>query len=53
MYAIRWNPFNADESATLNSSEVSFYKGVPVFKKAAGGRSGSFGAIFLTLKVVG
>lgn len=34
MYAIRWNPFNADESATLNSSEVSFYKGVPVFKKA-------------------
>ena len=48
MNAIGWNPFNIDESATLNSSKVSFYKGVPVFRTAAGGRSGSFGAIFLT-----
>ena len=48
MNAIGWNPFNTDESATLNSSKVSFYKGVPVFRTAAGGRSGSFGAIFLT-----
>ena len=48
MRAIGWNPFNTDESATLNSSKVSFYKGVPVFRTAAGGRSGSFGAIFLT-----
>ncbi len=48
MNVIGWNPFNTDESATLNSSKVSFYKGVPVFRTAAGGRSGSFGAIFLT-----
>ena len=48
MNAIGWNPFNTNESATLNSSKVSFYKGVPVFRTAAGGRSGSFGAIFLT-----
>ena len=47
MNAIGWNPFNTNESATLNSSKVSFYKGVPVFRTAAG-RSGSFGAIFLT-----
>lgn len=47
MNDIGWNPFNSDESATLNSNSVSFYKGVPVFRTAAGGRSGSFGAIFL------
>ena len=47
MNAIGWNPFNIDETATLNSSKVSFYKGVPVFRTASGGRSGSFGAIFL------
>ena len=47
MNAIGWNPFNSDEIATLNSSKVSFYKGVPVFRTASGGRSGSFGAIFL------
>lgn len=47
MKAIGWNPFNADESATLDSSRASFYKGVPVFR-TAGKRSGSFGAIFLT-----
>jgi hypothetical protein len=29
MNAIGWNPFNTDESATLNSSKVSFYKGGP------------------------
>ena len=38
---------NADESATLNSSKVSFYKGAPVFRTNLG-RSGSFGAIFLS-----
>ncbi len=48
MNAIGWNPFNTDESVVLNSSKVSFYKGVPVFRTAAGSRSGSFGAIFLT-----
>ena len=46
MNAIGWNPFNTDESATLNSSKVSFYKGVPVFRTNME-RSGSFGAIFL------
>ena len=48
MVAIGWNPFNENEAATLNSNKVSFYKGVPVFRTNAGGRSGSFGAIFLT-----
>ena len=48
MDSIEWNPFNSDESATLDSDKVSFYKGVPVFRTAADGRSGSFGAIFLT-----
>ena len=47
MNAIEWNPFNADESATINSSKVSFYKGVPVFRKTLNDRSGSFVAIFL------
>ena len=47
MCNINWNPFNTDESATLNSSSISFYKGVPVFRTTAE-RSGSFGAIFLT-----
>lgn len=47
MNAIGWNPFNTNESATLNSSKVSFYKGVPVFRTAESERPGSFGAIFL------
>ena len=46
MNAIGWNPFNTNETATLNSSKVSFYKGVPVFRTNME-RSGSFGAIFL------
>jgi len=41
MNRIGWNPFNADESAVFKSSNISFYKGVPVFLKDAG-RSGSF-----------
>lgn len=48
MNSIGWNPFNDNESDVQNSSKVSFYKGVPVFRTASGGRSGSFGAIFLT-----
>ena len=48
MDAISWNPFNSNETLTLRSRKVSFYKGVPVFRTATGGRSGSFGAIFLT-----
>ena len=46
MNAIGWNPFKTDKSATLNSSKVSFYKGVPVIRTNME-RSGSFGAIFL------
>ena len=46
MNAIGWNPFNTDESASLNSRKVSFYKGVPVFRNNME-RSGSFGFIFL------
>ncbi|QVK17039.1 RHS repeat-associated core domain-containing protein [Mycoplasmatota bacterium] len=45
--AIGWNPFNKSEDKVLNSSNVSFYKGAPVFS-TNGGRSGSFGAIFLS-----
>ena len=48
MNSIGWNPFNDNESDVQNSSKVSFYKGVPVFRTASGGRSGSFGAVFLT-----
>ena len=48
MCSIKWNPFNTNETATLNSNHISFYKGVPVFRTASGGRSGSFAAIFLT-----
>jgi RHS repeat-associated protein len=48
MNAIGWNPFNTNESSTLSSNKVSFYKGVPVFRFSFGERSGSFGAIFLT-----
>ena len=48
MNSIGWNPFNDNESDVQNSSKVSFYKGVPVFRTASGGRSGSLGAIFLT-----
>ncbi len=51
MNAIGWNPFNTDESATLNSRYVSFYKGAPVFRTDLS-RSGSFGAIFLQRFVV-
>lgn len=47
MKSIGWNPFNTDESKTLNSSKVSFYKGIPVFRTNMD-RSGSFGAIFLS-----
>ncbi|MDD4292017.1 MAG: hypothetical protein PHX51_07280, partial [Clostridia bacterium] len=47
MNSIKWNPFNADESATMNSNKVSFYKGVPIFRRDDG-RSGSFGVILLS-----
>lgn len=47
MNAINWNPFNNNEATVLGSSNVSFYKGVPVFLKNSG-RSGSFYAISLS-----
>ncbi len=50
MCRIKWNPFNTDESATLNSSKVSFYKGVPVFQISGRGGSMSLGAIFFDKK---
>ena len=46
MNSINWNLFNSDETATLNSSMISFYKGVPVYR-TNGERPGSFGFIFL------
>jgi hypothetical protein len=46
MNAIGWNPFNSDAEATVNSSKVSFYRGVPVFRTSLD-RSGSYYAIFL------
>ena len=44
MNLIGWNPFNSSATSVMNSSTVSFYKGVPVFIKDSG-RSGSFYAI--------
>ena len=46
MNDIKWNPLNSNEQLALDSSKVSFYKGVPVFRTDLE-RSGSFGAIFL------
>lgn len=51
MCSINWNPFNSNESATVNSNYVSFYKGVPVFRTELD-RSGSFSAIFLKKVVI-
>jgi len=45
MNRIGWNPFNSDETLTMESNKVSFYKGVPVFRTNS--RSGSFYAIFM------
>ena len=47
MDEIGWNPFNKNENAVLNSTKVSFYKGIPIFRKEAGFRSGSFLCILL------
>ena len=30
--SINWNPINSDTSAVVNSSKVSFYNGIPVFR---------------------
>ncbi|RJX23797.1 MAG: hypothetical protein C4537_07895 [Acholeplasma sp.] len=45
MKLIGWNPFNSNEALTMDSTKVSFYKGVPVFRTNS--RSGSFYAIFM------
>lgn len=45
MNLIGWDPFNSNEALTMDSTKVSFYKGVPVFR--INSRSGSFYAIFL------
>jgi len=47
MNAIGWNPFNTDETATLNSNKISFYKGVPMFRVSSNKRSCSFVVISL------
>ena len=46
MDAIGWNPFNTNESAVVQSSKVSFYKGVPVIRTNMN-RAGTFYAIIL------
>ena len=46
MCRIKWNPFNADESKVMDSNNISFYKGVPVFHISGMGGSMSLGAIF-------
>lgn len=46
MCNIKWNPFNSDATATVNSNIISFYKGVPVLKWNIE-RSGSFYGIVL------
>lgn len=46
MCRIKWNPFNADEEKVMESKNISFYKGVPVFQISDMGGSMSLGAIF-------
>jgi len=47
MDAIGWNPFNNDATAVVNSTKVSFYRGVPVFRVTGKGGSMSLGGIWL------
>ena len=47
MSDIGWNPFNNDADIAANSTKVSFYRGVPVFKISGTDWSMSLGAIFL------
>jgi RHS repeat-associated protein len=46
MNAIGWNPINSSEQKVVNSSKISWYKGMPVFR--SNGKSGSFGVILLS-----
>ena len=45
MCNINWDPFNTNEDAVVNSSFISFYKGVPVFQVKGLDGSMSFGFI--------
>jgi hypothetical protein len=48
MNRISWNPFNGDANAVANSKDISFYKGVFVFRYGSSGGGGiSFGIIGL------
>ena len=48
MDVIGWNPFNNNETLVLNSSKVSFYKGMPtLWTNQSNGRPGSFMGIWL------
>ena len=46
MCSIKWNPFNTNENKVVESNNISFYKGVPVFQISGMGGSMSLGAIF-------
>ena len=46
MNLIAWNPFNRDANAVASSNDISFYKGVFVFRYGSSGGGGiSFGII--------
>ena len=47
MSDINYNPFNTSEQKVINSTSVSFYKGVPIYRTDGLNRSGSFCAILL------
>jgi len=48
MNRISWNPFNGDANAVASSKDISFYKGVFVFRYGSSGGGGiSFGIIGL------
>ncbi|MDD3127158.1 MAG: hypothetical protein PHT27_06045 [Candidatus Izemoplasmatales bacterium] len=48
MNLIAWNPFNGDANAVAGSKDISFYKGVFVFRYGSSGGGGiSFGIIGL------
>ena len=47
MDRIGWNPFNSDEQTVINSTKVSFYRGVPVIQVHWQKGSLSLGCIFL------
>ena len=48
MCSIKWNPFNTNENKVVESNNISFYKGVPVFQISGMGGSMSLGAVSYT-----